>query len=237
MIKFRRGGLPPQHILGRRLTDDTCILHNPPADPKSKGDNLARTQSKNYAEIRQKILNSAAKLFADQGYSTTTIVDLADACGSSRGALYHYFESKEDILFCIVQEHIRTLLDSLEKISVLETRPVARLRAYARCMLATNAESQHEQIVLLNEVNQLEPDQKVTVLDAQRKITDMVLATLTEVDTSGRISESTGKVYTMMFLGMLNYTYTWFDPKGPVTPGDYADRAVDTFLDGFLAKV
>ena len=74
---------------------------------------MARTQSKLYPEIRQGILKSAANLFAEKGFSTTTIVDLAAACQSSRGALYHYFSSKEEILTQILEEHVSSMLDVL----------------------------------------------------------------------------------------------------------------------------
>lgn len=63
---------------------------------------MARTRSQNYDAIHLGILTHAAALFSAQGYTRSSIADLADACKLSRGALYHYFDSKEAILFAIL---------------------------------------------------------------------------------------------------------------------------------------
>src|SRR6266568_4145471 len=67
---------------------------------------MARTRSENYDGIHLGILTNAARLFSAQGYMRASIADLADACKLSRGALYHYFDSKEAILFAILDAHI-----------------------------------------------------------------------------------------------------------------------------------
>src|SRR5438876_11838993 len=69
---------------------------------------MARTRSENYDGIHLGILTNAARLFSAQGYMRASIADLADACQLSRGALYHYFDSKEAILFAILDAHVRT---------------------------------------------------------------------------------------------------------------------------------
>ncbi len=76
---------------------------------------MARTRSENYDDIQQGILSTACALFARQGYMRASIADLADACRISRGALYHYFDSKEAILFAILDAHIRRMIADVEK--------------------------------------------------------------------------------------------------------------------------
>src|SRR2546422_3594126 len=75
---------------------------------------MARTRSENYDGIHLGILTNAAALFSAQGYMRSSIADLADACKLSRGALYHYFDSKEAILFAILdaQDRKSTRLNS-----------------------------------------------------------------------------------------------------------------------------
>src|SRR4030095_16110715 len=75
---------------------------------------MARTRSENYDDIQGGILNAACALFAQQGYMRASIADLADACKLSRGALYHYFDSKEAILFAILDAHIREMIQHVE---------------------------------------------------------------------------------------------------------------------------
>ena len=69
------------------------------------------------------------------------------------------------------------------------------------------------------------------------EIVDLVAYMLVSVDTQGRIRRETKKVYTMLLFGMINYTYTWYDPTGRVSPQQFSRMATDVFLDGFLAAL
>lgn len=194
---------------------------------------MARTQSQNYPEVRRNILKQAAELFAQKGYSGTTIIDLAEACGSSRGALYHYFESKEDILFHILDEHIEYLFESIENALAAKDDPVDQCRALVFEMVLRNADSVHEQIVLLNHLNQLNPDQQSGIIAKQRRITELTSDILIRIDAKHRLTTRNKKAYTMMLFGIINYTFTWYDPKGPVSPQEYAEMTSDLFIRGF----
>jgi AcrR family transcriptional regulator len=195
---------------------------------------MARTQSKDYTDIRENILRSAAKLFAEKGFSTATIVDLANACQSSRGALYHYFNSKEEILGKIVGEHVSNMLIELQAVGELRLNPEENLRAIARAIMELNAANKAEQIVLLNDWNQLDQPLQTEIGASQRKIISIVRDALTRLDTAHRMTPKFATAYTMSLLGSLNYTYAWFDPKGSVSPQEYADHVIDIFLTGFL---
>jgi len=197
---------------------------------------MARTQSKLYPEIRQGILKSAANLFAEKGFSTTTIVDLAAACQSSRGALYHYFSSKEEILTQILEEHVSSMLDVLVQLGEERLEPDAHLRAVARTMMRLNSENQSEQIVLLNDWNQLDEKKRQEIGAMQRRIISIIRDVLARLDQRHRLTPRLATSYAMSLLGSINYTYAWFDPKGPVSPEEYADQVVDVFLHGFLSQ-
>jgi AcrR family transcriptional regulator len=197
---------------------------------------LARTQSERYPEVRKNILRQAARLFAEQGYAGTTIIDLADACDSSRGALYHYFESKEDILFHILDGHVKDLLDRVEAAAGKVAEPLDQLRAIIAAIVLTNADSVHEQVVLLNHLKQLNADQQKAIEAKERSIIDLVADLLIRIDSQRRLTTRTKKAYTMMIFGIVNYTFTWYNPKGPVPPAEYAEMAADLFIRGFMAR-
>ena len=75
---------------------------------------MARTRSEKYDDIQAGILRNAARLFARKGYERSSIGDLVEACELSRGAIYHYFDSKEAILFAMLDSLVRSLLANLE---------------------------------------------------------------------------------------------------------------------------
>lgn len=196
---------------------------------------MARTQSQNYPEVRQNILAQAARLFAEQGYAGTTIIDLAEACGSSRGALYHYFESKEDILFHILDGHVAALLEKVEEAAEQAGEPDEQCRAVVAAMVLTNAVSRYEQIVLLNHLKQLNAEQQKSVVAKERRLTGIVSDFLIRLDERRKVTSRTKKAYTMMLFGIINYTFTWYNPDGPVPPQEFAEMASDLFMRGFLA--
>ncbi len=197
---------------------------------------MARTQSKQYPEIRHAILKSAAQLFAEKGFSTTTIVDLAEACQSSRGALYHYFTSKEEILTQILEEHVKSMLDVLVELGERRLEPKDHLREVARTIMSINSENQSEQIVLLNDWNQLDDKKRQEIGTMQRRIISIIRDILARLDHNHRMTPRFATSYAMSLLGSLNYTYSWFDPNGSVKPEEYADQVIDVFLNGFLSN-
>jgi AcrR family transcriptional regulator len=196
---------------------------------------MARTRSDNFEAIQQSILKHAVTLFARQGYMRSTIADLADACEVSRGALYHYFDSKEAFLFAILHTHVGNLLSIVEAAAREGGGPREQLRRMIRVTIENNANSPGELVVLLNDLTFLDEKEQETVQELERHIVDLFPDTLVRVDVNGKINRTTKNVYTMSLLGMINYTYTWFKPGGSVSPGELADIITDTFLDGFAS--
>jgi len=74
---------------------------------------MARNNSKENTRVR--IINSAKKLFAEQGYRKTTIVDISKQAGLSEAALYEYFQGKEDLLLTIPDLWVSELLEDLDE--------------------------------------------------------------------------------------------------------------------------
>jgi len=196
---------------------------------------MARTQAANYADIRREILRKSAALFARLGYPNATIADLAEANAISRGLLYHYFDSKESLLREMLNEHLDMLLDEVRDATARGDDFEARFRNAIRAMVSINAESQDLQIVLLHDLQNLKPADQKAIVRKQKEILACITGLIEAFDGGRKITPRTLKVYTMMVIGMVNYTYVWYDPKGAVGPGEYADMVVDTCLAGLGA--
>lgn len=195
---------------------------------------MARTRSENFPEIQRGILERAAAVFAKSGYASSSINDLSDATDLSRGALYHYFPSKEAILCKILDNHLHRFLDVIEQAMRPNGSAIDQLRAVTRAIVGLNSQSPNEQILLLNDLNQLSPEDRERITDLERRILDRLSDLLIRVDSAARITPLNKRVYTMMYLGIINYTFAWYDPKGRVKPAQYADMAADLFLHGLL---
>jgi AcrR family transcriptional regulator len=196
---------------------------------------MARTRSENYDDIQGGILAAACDLFAKQGYMRASIAELADACKLSRGALYHYFESKEAILFAILDAHVRQMIADVEAAMARQSTTLDRFRAAIRAIVELNARSPNEQRLILNDLSFLAEAEQQAIKTLERQLVDTVSDLLIRLDTEGKIVKRSKKVYTMMLFGMLNFSHTWYDPKGDIEPQEFADMVVELFLQGFTA--
>lgn len=196
---------------------------------------MARTRSENYDDVQAGILRNAARLFATRGYERSSIGDLVEACELSRGAIYHYFDSKEAILFAMMDSLVRNLLAHLEQAVAGGGAPLEKFERVIEAFVECNAQSPEEQIVLLNGLGALKTEEQRQIVQTERKIVELVGKVLNEIDVTKKLNRKNARVYTMMLFGMINYTYTWYDAKGPIKPKQFAQLAAGLFLNGFLA--
>lgn len=193
---------------------------------------MARTRSAKYEDIQREILTNAARVFGSKGYERSSISDLIEACDLSRGALYHYFQSKEAILFAMLDAHVRGLLDRLESAFAQGGAPVEQLARAIETMVEYNATSVNEQIILLNDLASLGKTEQDAIVKLERKIVALVADTLVQIDSAGKITPATKSVYAMMLFGILNFAHTWYNPAKGVKPKEMAAMATDLFLNG-----
>jgi hypothetical protein len=102
-----------------------------------------------------------------------------------------------------------------------------------RAIVEINAKSPQEQRVLIHDLSFLNEEEQQTIKNLERQLVDIVTDLLVRLDAEGRIVKRTKKIYTMILFGIINFTYTWYDPKGGIGPKEFADMAVELFLHGF----
>lgn len=192
---------------------------------------MARTQAADYGDRRLAIIETAAKLYADRGFLGASIADLAAACGASKALIYHYFPSKEDILFEVMDSHIRSLSDIEAEVSRLGGAANERLRALTHRFMDAyvGAEARHK--VLLNDLERLPEERRVAIIGRQRALVDYVQRLMEEAQPS-LAERGLGRAAAMLYFGMINWTHTWFHAQGPVTPDSLAELAADMVTRG-----
>lgn len=194
---------------------------------------MSRTRSPEYNTIQASILDRTAALFASRGYAATSIGDIASACECSKSRLYHYFESKEDILSTMLSDHVDKLLDQCDSTLESSGDPVDRFYRLIRYFLEVYAVSRDKHVVLLTCLDFLPPDKRREVVAKQRKLIAYVADVLAAIRPDLRSDRRLAHVDTMLFFGMINWTYTWYRLEGPISPDTLAKRAVDLFLSGY----
>ncbi len=187
---------------------------------------MARPQSPDYDKRREAILAAAALLFAKKGFPGTSVAELAKACDTSKSLIYHYFPSKDDILYAVMVEHLDALTEAAETACAEGTSEV-RLRKLTVAFMRLYASAQNQHKVLLNELDNLPPARRADVVAKQRRIIAAAESVITEIAPGGG-----ERVNTMLFFGMINWTHTWFDPAGPFMPEALALRVVEIMQRG-----
>lgn len=195
---------------------------------------MPRVRSDNYEAKAQAIMDCAATLFSKEGYPSAKMQDIATACGATKSMLYHYFPTKDDLLFAMLQEHLERVLQSVEESLASTARPKDKLRLLVEVYTQKSVQNRRRHMVAMQDVKYLPRKQQTPLLDMQRKLTNVVTQLLRELNPG--LPEGSYKPYTMMLLGMLNWTDMWYAPSGFIKPQELCDRISRLFLQGFAAE-
>jgi AcrR family transcriptional regulator len=191
--------------------------HGPdPANDQPTGN---RRSSARRSLVTREMLDHATRLFASQGYESTTLQNVADALGVSRSALYHYVSSKEDLLAMLVERMSRGLADSLATLHArTDLSAEGKLRELAESLVRQRATSPDQFRVL----DQVEPVLPEPVRSQHRQARRDVLSELTGVIddgiTAGEFKPLDGRIAALSVLGMCNWVAWWYRPDHDIEP-------------------
>jgi AcrR family transcriptional regulator len=195
---------------------------------------MARTQAADYGRRREAIVDAAARLFAEKGFLGASISDIASACQMSKSLIYHYYESKEDILFDAMHSHVKALLDAAQTVAAQSDKPEQKLRALTRVFVQLYVGAASRQRVLLNELENLTADQRKIVVGIQRNLIRIVEEIIAQVRPALSGRNPLGTPAAMLYFGMINWMHTWLDASGRAKPARIADLTANIFLDGVI---
>ena len=186
---------------------------------------MARTQAADYDQRREHIVVQAARLYARDGFLGASVSDLANACKISKSAIYHYYQSKEDILFDVMRSHVEALDEAARAIGKNSAAPAQQLRELSHAFMRLYVGAADRRKVLLNELDNLPKPRRASIVALQRGLIGQVEQMLIQIEP--RLAKRNGQAFAaaMLFFGMINWTHTWFDEKGPVSAEALADMA------------
>jgi TetR/AcrR family transcriptional regulator, cholesterol catabolism regulator len=197
--------------------------------------NLAQDFSR-YDQKLEFILRTAARIFAEKSYHSTTMRDISRATGVSLAGLYHYCKSKEELLFLIQDNCFGRVLERLEQRLSDTADPVQRLRVFIDNHLAFFAANMAEMKVLSHEADSLAGDLHARVSGRKEKYTRLARKILGDVQQQGskKSRQIDLTVATYALFGMMNWIYNWYNPRGKLSVADLVDNVMRLFLTGFL---
>lgn len=191
------------------------------------------TLSKGEKRQRQ-IYDTAARLFAQRGYSRTSIRDLSEALGLQKSSLYHYFESKEDLLHRLLDQFMEEALQRIEELCALALPPQEKLAAFMRLYTSFYAGDRDRLSLLVNDLDCLGGELHAAMVAKQRRYVAAIQGILNEMRQAGLMRDIPLPVAVFAFFGMVHYTPKWYQRDGGVSPEELGRLFETIFCHGIL---
>jgi AcrR family transcriptional regulator len=188
-------------------------------------------------DSRQEILRTAARLFQQRGYDATSMNDVAAALKLSKGGLYHHFQSKDEILFEIMNHAMEITQERVLAPVRGIADPEERLRTLIRLHIEVVLSPRDREItVMLHENHPLPPVLRKRINTRKKEYVHFVENLIAEVQrvrhTKGAV---TPRAAAFALLGMVNWIYQWYKPEGNLQTHNLAPQFTDLLFGGILA--
>jgi len=191
------------------------------------------TKPKKVQKIEE-IRRVTAHLFARKGYHTTSMREIARELGMDKSSLYHYFKSKEELLFKLANDALDDCLTTLEQICSADIPPEDKLKKVLRFYILYYAGDQEGLILMANELNSLNEEYRSILIKKERRYVELIKDILNELADQGKIKHIHSSIATFAFFGMVHYTINWYHREGSVGLDELADLFVEIFTRGIL---
>ena len=190
--------------------------------------------TRHYDEKLQQILKTSAKIFAAKGFHRTSVRDIARATKMSLAGLYYYFTTKEELLYLIQERCFVTLLQRWERATTAEMDVRTRIRLFAENHLSFFCHNMHEMKVMAHEDESLTGEYEDKILVLKRRYVKVVTDLIEELQKKEGAKGLDLRVATFALFGMMNWIYTWYQPKRDLPFPQLIDQMLRIYFFGIL---
>jgi TetR/AcrR family transcriptional regulator, cholesterol catabolism regulator len=184
----------------------------------------------------REVVDAAAKVFYERGYADASVQDVADELGILKGSLYHYIDTKEDLLYRLLDElhdEVEAITDEVAAVEGL--KPLERVALYVRRQVLFNAENLPRIAVYYNDYERLSPDRRAAILGRRKLHESFVIDLIEQAQRAGDANPALdAKLLSNFIHGAVIWTYKWYRPYGKVSREKMADTCADFVLRGVI---
>jgi AcrR family transcriptional regulator len=177
------------------------------------------------------ILDHATDVFCDKGYEGASMRDLSRATGMSLAGLYHYFQSKERLLYLIQKHAFTTIVERLKRRLEGVTDPDERIRIFIRNHVDYFVTNQSGLKVLAHEDEVLKNGFSSEISGIKREYYRICVGLMEDLKRK-RDLDFNSRTAVMSLFGMINWIYTWYNPRVDGSAEELARQMSDIFLSG-----
>lgn len=182
---------------------------------------------------RETMTEVAVRLFSENGYTGTTMRDIAKAVGVLPGSLYAHIESKETLLLDIVSQGIARFLAIEQLLEAHPETPGAKLRRAIRAHVDIVAADPEHTLVVFHQWRFLSEPNLAAAIEMRRRYANTFVKIIDSGKAQGEFSAHLDtRIAVFGILGALNWIPEWYSPKGVTSAAEIADRLADTLIFG-----
>jgi len=199
---------------------------------------MARIRSADFEQQRDRLADQAVRLFAISDYASASMAAIAEQCDVSKATLYHYFASKDDLLFHSLERYTLELealaRDCLKDCA--QDSGAGCLKPLISSFVDAYADASHHHKALVHDVHHLPELHRERIRQIERQIVryfqQAMVSDYPELAHSPHLS-----VTSMSLLGMLNFSFTWWRSDGPMSREAFAAELLGLWHGALAAKV
>lgn len=196
---------------------------------------MARPQSPDYDERKQAILDAATRIFSKEGFHKASIGQIARECNISKSLLYHYFSSKQEMLYRAMEDHVLDLLATADEVLERNLPPEECLSEILKEFMHLYENASDKHVVLSNELGSLSDAERTHIVSLQAKVVKAFSDTLNDMTGVDLVANKSKTAVAMLLLGMINWTHMWFQPKGVIDSETLAHLTSRIFTAGITS--
>ena len=195
----------------------------------------AKSPDTRYESQMERLLEHAARIFCDKGYEGASMRDLSRACGMSLAGLYHYFSSKEELLYLIQKHAFRTIINQVKERLTVSQDPEQRVRIFIESHLEYFLANKEAMKVLTHEDETLKNGRGAEIRAIKREYYRICFDLLEDLKRAQGL-EFSGRLAVLSLFGMINWIYTWHNPRSDAGARALAREMGDIFLHGVVQR-
>ena len=193
---------------------------------------MVRAKAKDHDDKRRHILTIAAEVFALEGIARASMNEVARACGISKANIYHYYASKDDLVFDILDTYLARLRDRILGADLFGQSAAEQLHTLSREFLLAYEGMDNEHKIQSEGLPLLPPKQQEVLRGYQRELVSLVAETLRHCAPQALANKARCRDVTMSVFGMLNWFYMWHPKATEEDRVAYAKTVADLTLNG-----
>ena len=188
---------------------------------------------------RRALLKHAVQLFEANGYAATSVQSIVDAAGLTKGAFYHHFETKEDLLCRVHDEFINYQLGRARAVMADQTqRPDQLLRRLITEALLEPMSIYKSEITVFMQERRFLSGEAFAEIQQKRDEFERFFVEVIERGMREQVFRQIGPPRLVAFgvIGMGGWSHVWLDLSGPVSPGEIGGIFADILIDGLIER-